>query len=105
VKAARFDRILLIDVRVIAADDILHTYWELGSPSPCMGVPEQPPPNRPLEQVFHCLRAAKRTTVIFLDRRDYLGAVPERRDRSINDDTRLFAIVVEKGPIYCDMLR
>jgi len=128
VKAARFDRILLIDVRVIAADDILHTYWELGSPSPCMGVPEQPPPNRPLEQVFHCLRAAyyhsyepdhanprlviteenflrapKGTTAIFLERRLYLDSLPEHCSKTVNDDTRLFSEMLKNGPLFRDV--
>lgn len=128
VKAARFERILLIDVRVIAAGDLLQTYWALGAPSPCMtrgGANQEH--ITPLERVFHCLRAAyyrpyilsndqprlvitkenflrapKGTTAIFLERKDYLDALPKRRDRSVNDDTRLFAAMIEKGPIYRD---
>lgn len=126
IKAARFARILLIDVRAVASDDLLRTYWAMGSPAPCMGVPVEPG-NHPLERVFHCLRAAyyrpyilpedqprltitrenflrapKGTTAIFLDREDYLAALPARRDRSVSDDTRLFAAMIEKGPLLRD---
>lgn len=126
VQAARFERILLIDVRVVAALDLLQTYWAIGAPSPCMAAGEAAQLRQsPLERVFSCLRAAyyheacesgprtviirdnflrarKGTTAIFLDRRTYLDSLPKRRGRNVSDDTRLFATMIEKGPLYRD---
>ncbi len=129
VKAAAFDYILLIDVRVVAAPDLLQTYWDIGTPSPCMAAGEAGRTRQsPLDRVFHCLRAAyykphdapesetrmvitrenflrarKGTTAIFLDRHAYLDSLPKRRDKMVNDDTRLFANMVKKGPLFRDV--
>ncbi|MDX8414287.1 MAG: glycosyltransferase family 2 protein [Mariprofundales bacterium] len=129
IHAARFDRILLIDVRVIASLDLLTTYWHLDAPAPCMATVNTKQPNQtPLERVFECLRSTyyhadplpstepcivinnenfirtrKGTTAIFLNRRTFLDSLPNRRDRLVNDDTRLFARMIEKEPLYRDL--
>jgi len=129
VRKASFDRILLIDARVIAAPNLLQTYWAIGAPSPCMAAGKASRARQsPLERVFHCLRTAyysphnspeseprmvitranflrarKGTTAIFLDRHTYLNSLPKRRDRMVNDDTRLFARMVKKGPLFRDV--
>jgi len=128
VQAARFDRILLIDIRVIADLNLLKSYWAIGTPSPCMAVEvADKARQQPLKRVFHCLRTAyyqsdnlpeseqrlaithenflrsrKGTTAIFLDRQTYLDSLPERRDKTVNDDTRLFASMVKEGPLFRD---
>ncbi len=128
VQAARFDRILLIDIRVIADLNLLKSYWAIGTPSRCMAVEvDDQAKHQPLKRVFHCLRAAyyqpdniseseqrltitcenflrarKGTTAIFLDRQTYMDSLPERRDKTVNDDTRLFARMLEEGPLFRD---
>ncbi len=129
VRAAFFSRILLIDVRVVASPDLLHTYWAIGAPSPCMAAVDTGLDRQsPLDRVFYCLRTAyyhsyepdhaaprlvitkqnflrapKGTTAIFLERQLYLDSLPEHCSKTVNDDTRLFSEMLKKGPLFRDV--
>ncbi len=123
-EAAKYDILLLIDVRAVASSDLLYNFWQIRR-TPLMAGrnpwfekeithPEQRffyllrrryyYPNFPSEkdadkEEVHITRdnfnkIPKGTTCLFIDKRLFLEATPKKYSRYTNDDTKLFAYIV-----------
>jgi len=127
-RAARSERLLFIDCRVIAAPDLLASYQRLGLEICYAGDygDEEGARESLVDRLYLALRrlyyrphypqrepvitlgaenffaVPKGSAALFIDRETFLAALPERKDATVNDDARLFErIVLGQGrPIH-----
>jgi glycosyltransferase involved in cell wall biosynthesis len=121
-QAARYEHLLFVDVRVIVAPDILMQIAKINYQPLLAGEHGEDKYRSPFDTLFYLIRrrvyspyypqrcwgkelwieqsnfdrAPKGLTCFFCSRQLFLQSIPSRKDKTVNDDTRLLRSMVER---------